>query len=122
MGGHEDIVREALDALNRHDVDAYLAFCTPDVVTISELGECRGVDELRRLLEPLDAMSQPWRKIDKLLVRGDSVGVWCTLGGTNPSTGRSVEIDGVSVFEIEGDRIRSVTEFIDYGPALAIFS
>lgn len=122
MAGHEDIVREALDALNRHDVDGYVACCAPDIVTTNELGVVIGTDDTRASVGVFDSMTEHWRRIERVIVLGDNVAVWLTFGGTVRSTGRTFEVEGVSVFGIEDGRIRSVTEFIEFAPVIAAFS
>lgn len=101
----------ALDLLNDHDVEAYLAACTEDVVSRSPMGEFRGVEANRAYFSGLDAIPDHWRRVERTLVSGNDVATWFRWGGTVEATGRSFDIEGCTIFTVDDDgRISVVVE------------
>jgi ketosteroid isomerase-like protein len=108
----EAIVIDALELLNAHDVEAYLAACSPDVVRQCPMGQFSGVQANRTYLSGLDAIPDHWRRVQRSLVSGNDVATWLRWGGTVDATGRSFEIDGCTIFTVDDDgRISAVVEY-----------
>jgi len=117
MDRAESLVRSALDRLNEHDVEGYLARCTEDFCTTNEFGVARGKAEVRALFEALETIPDHWRTIERVEVSGTTVSVWLQFGGTVAATGRSFVIEACNtVWEVRGDLLCSATEHGDYQP------
>lgn len=122
MGGAEariddprELVETAFQRLNDHDLDGYYALCAEDFTSCVGRQSRGGVAEARTMDEPLfAALPDHWRRIDKLLVSGDTVVVWLTFGGTPTRTGRPVTLDLCNVIEVRDGLIRSVTMYADW--------
>ena len=119
MDDREALVRAAVARLEAHDMEGYLEHLADDVVSITPVATCRGKDEFRGYLDQLALIPDHWRRVERLVVSGDSVATWMVFGGTVGATGRSFEIEGCTVWDIAGDRIQAITEWIDLGPMLA---
>jgi ketosteroid isomerase-like protein len=127
MGGGEidrvSAVLSALELLNGHDVEAYLAACTDDLVSRSPAGEFRGVDENRAYFSGLDGVPDHWRRVERTLVSGNDVATWLRWGGTVEATGRSVEVEACTIFTVEDDgRISAITEHFPLEPLTEAFT
>lgn len=111
------VVLAALDRLNEHDLDGYYSLCAPDF-TYTGTGTRHGHAEARAIDEPLfSAIPDHWRRVDRILVSGEVVAVWLTLGGTPTATGRSFEAELCDIIEVRDGLIRSLTMYADW-PAL----
>ncbi|MDP1792589.1 MAG: nuclear transport factor 2 family protein [Acidimicrobiales bacterium] len=108
------VVVTALDRLNEHDLEGYYALCADDF-TYTGTGTRRGKDEARATDEPLfAALPDHWRRIEKLLVSGNTVVVWLTFGGTPAATGKSFESEFCDVIEVDNGLITSLTMYADW--------
>lgn len=108
----EAIVVGALELLNSHDVEAYLAACSHDIVSRCPMGEFSGVQANRTYLSGLDAIPDHWRRVERSLVSGNDVATWLRWGGTVEATGRSFDIDGCTIFTVDDDgRISAIVEY-----------
>ena len=116
MDHREALVRDALARLDAHDVEGYLEHMTDDVVSTTPVATCRGKDEFRGYLTRLDGIPDHWRRIERLVVSGDSVATWLTFGGTVAVTGRSFEMEGCTVWDTADGRIRTISEWFDVEP------
>ena len=111
------VVLAALDRLNAHDLDGYYELCADDFACIGST-ERRGKSEARAVDEPLfTVLPDHWRRVEKLLVCGNTVAVWLTFGGTPTSTGRAFEADLCDVIEVSDGKIQSIRIYADL-PAL----
>jgi ketosteroid isomerase-like protein len=113
----ESVVVAAFDRLNAHDLEGYYDLCADDFryvgTTVRE-----GKAEARAVDEPFFAqLPDHWRRIDKLLVSGNTVAAWLTFGGTPAASGRSFEAEFCDVIEVEDGLITSLTMYGDW-PAL----
>ena len=110
----ESVVRTALERLNEHDLDGYYELCADDFAYIG-MSERRGIAEARATDEPLFAgLPDHWRRVDKLLVSGDTVAVWLTFGGTPTATGRSFQAELCDLIEVRGGKIQSLRMYGDW--------
>jgi steroid delta-isomerase-like uncharacterized protein len=117
-------IRNAFDkALNEHDMDEVLSYCTDDflfdfVPNIEPLDR----EGTRAFFEESFASSPDWhttegpiRAIDNIVV------VEHMVAGTNtgapwqgiPTTGKAWQLPHVDVYEFEGDKIKKITTYID---------
>lgn len=108
------VVLTALERLNAHDLDGYYDLCADDFAYTGTAAR-RGKAEARAVDEPLFAsIPDHWRRVDKLLVSGDMVAVWLTLGGTPAANGQAFEAEFCDVIEVRDGLIRSLTMYADW--------
>ncbi|MEY2471986.1 MAG: SnoaL-like polyketide cyclase [Actinomycetota bacterium] len=108
------VVVAALDRLNDHDLDGYYDMCADDFRYVGTTAR-EGKSEARAVDEPFFArVPDHWRRIDKLLVSGNTVVVWLTFGGTAAASGRGFEAELCDVIEVEDGRITSLTMYADW--------
>ena len=114
---HERIARQVLDAWNAHDVERVVACYTPDLVyrAPGTRGEVRGADALRRYLTRMFAswrMHWSPREVFPHDHVDGSTFLWhaklTPLGGTT-----SVEIDGIDLAVLEGERLKRNEVYFD---------
>lgn len=112
MNDPASLVRAAFEHLNAHDLDAYYALLTDDVVSIGVTGRFEGKDAMRAGIGlSFDAIPDHWRRVERIAVSDNSVATWITFGGTVAATGESVEIEACVIWDVEGGRIRSIREY-----------
>jgi ketosteroid isomerase-like protein len=122
MHAHERLVRSALERLEAFDMEGYADCCTDDVVFTHPLGVARGREEFLQFHSAFHALSERYRRDERLLVSNNAVAVWITSGGTVAATGRSFEIQACTIFDIEDGKICAITEYADFGPVVAAFT
>ncbi|MFO7563622.1 MAG: nuclear transport factor 2 family protein [Enhygromyxa sp.] len=111
------VVERAFACLNEHDLDAYYALCADDF-TYTGMTTTRGRDVARQIdAAAFAALPDHWRRVERILVSGDTVAVWLVFGGTSPATGEPFEIEFCDVFEVREGLIQSITMYADW-PAL----
>ena len=111
------VVLTALDRLNAHDLEGYYELCADDFVYVGTT-ERRGKAEARAVDEPLFAgLPDHWRRVERLLVSGDTVAVWLTFGGTPTANGRAFEAELCDLIEVRDGKIQSIRMYGDW-PAL----
>ncbi len=122
MADHSEVVLGAFERLNAQDLGGFVAACTDDVVSISPLGTVHGRSEFQSYLDTgFAGMSHHWRRVERLIVSGDDVATLLRFGGTIESTGKSFEVEVITVFGIRDGHIASIDEYADYEPAFAAF-
>jgi ketosteroid isomerase-like protein len=115
----QTVVLTALERLNAHDLDGYYELCADDFAYIGTT-ERRGIAEARAIDEPLFAgLPDHWRRVDKLLVSGDTVVVWLTLGGTPVANGVAFEAELCDVIEVRDGKIQSLRMYADWPAFMA---
>ena len=123
MHEYELLVRGAFDLLEAGDLEGYVACLTDDIVQTNPSGVFRGKAEVlaynhRTLRETLTGH---FRRVEHLVVSGESVAVWLTFGGTVAATGRSFEVEGCVIFDVRDGKVCAVTEYVDFTEAQAAF-
>ena len=114
---HERIARKVIEAWNSQDVERLVACYTPDLVyrDPNTRGEVRGADAFRRYLTKLfGAWRMHWstREIFPLEGEDGTAALWrATL--TPHGTTRSVEVEGMDLVVIEGERIKRNEVYFD---------
>ena len=123
MHEYEGLVRGALDVLEAGDLEGYVACFTEDIVQTTPLGVFHGKAEALAFLQRSfrDTLAAHFRRVEHLLVSGESVAVWLTFGGTVAATGRSFEVEGCTIFDIRDSKVCAITEYIDFTEAQAAF-
>lgn len=118
------IVDDFTAAFNRQDVAALVACFTPTAsYTDNFYGEHRGTDELEAMFSRMfrEGRNYVWRN-DAVVESPERVATEWSFGyivsdALPRSAGRRVQFRGMSLFELEGGRIRAYREYWDLGTA-----
>ncbi|WP_181198400.1 nuclear transport factor 2 family protein [Enhygromyxa salina] len=112
------IVRAALQRLEERDLDGYFALCADDMVYVS-MTTVHGKEAARALDEAaLAGLSDHWRRLERLLVSGDTVAVWLVFGGT-PTGKEPFEVEFCNIFEVRDGLIQKITTYANWPVVLA---
>jgi uncharacterized protein (TIGR02246 family) len=116
--GLHSFAEEFLDAWNTQDVERVVSVYTDDVVYLdpNTRGEVRGADALRSYLTKLfDAWEMHWSLREGYVAAADedvaTVGWHATLRKAGGE--QEVEIDGIDLVVVEGDRIKRNEVYFD---------
>lgn len=119
------IVREFADAFNRRDVPALLACFTPRAsYTDNFYGVHSGHAALRAMFERMfhEGHDYHWTMEIVVETKDHAAAEWAfgyVVSETVPrSAGRTVRLEGMSVFELEDGQIAAYREYFDTGQAL----
>lgn len=121
MGDQLDAVDRALSAWNRHDLDTYLQLYSPEAIVTGYTPEPIGVDELRQRYEAFFA-AFPDIRLERVdgLEDGQKVAVQFRMSGTHqgefqgvPATGRSVEVEGMTILRFDGGGVVERASLVD---------
>ena len=113
-----ELVEEWFRRYNDHDLDGCYELGADDLRldgAVSAVGKeaARALDE-----EFFAVLPDHRRRIDKILVSGDTVAVWITFGATPIATGVPLEFELCDVIEVHDGRITSVTILADWQAVL----
>jgi steroid delta-isomerase-like uncharacterized protein len=124
----EKTARDYFEALDRHDLDAATEIWAPEVIEdIVPLGVFRGPAETRAFFEGLYAAMPDFQiKIERIVTDDGRAAVEYRMGGTFDgapfqgidSTGKTIDLRGFDLLEIEDGRIQTNTVYYD-GAAFA---
>jgi ketosteroid isomerase-like protein len=119
-----EVVKTAVAAVNRRDIDGYLACCTEDVQLITPVaevgGEYDGPDGIRRFFTDIGDAAPDF----KIVIEGlEAVGPDRVLGfmrvlGTGRASGIPIENPTGNVYEFADGRIQRIVIFFDRNQAL----
>ena len=116
----EAIEARAIGAWNEQDVEAVVACYTSDLIYVdpNTNGAVRGADAMRRYLTKLfERWQMHWTVKEVLpLANGDGAAARWTATITSRKTGGTVEIEGVDLVFVDGDRIRRNEVYFDRAP------
>ena len=123
MHEYEGLVRGALDVLEAGDLEGYVACFTEDIVQTTPFGVFHGKAEVLGFLRQtfVETLAAHFRRVEHLLVSGETVAVWLTFGGTVAATGKSFAVEGCSIFRIRDDKVCGISEYLDFTEAQAAF-
>jgi ketosteroid isomerase-like protein len=120
-----ELVKRALDAFNRRDLDVYDELYTsdfagfPSMAGIAEGARYTGRDGFQTFLAGLHDTWDEFRLLaEGFRAVGDRVLVLCRIEGRARTTGVRVEALGAMVFEFRGGRISRARDFLDRSEAL----
>jgi ketosteroid isomerase-like protein len=120
-----ELVKRALDAFNRHDLDVYDELYTsdfvgfPSVAGIVESDRYRGREGFETFLVGTRDTWDGFRVLaDEVRAIGDRVLVLCRIAGRARTTGVQVEALGAMVFEFRAGKISRARDFLDRSEAL----
>ncbi len=122
-GEYERVTRESLEALNRHDAEAFASYFTEEGVfdDITQLEPLRGRENIRRYFEELFAAFPDIRWTpENLIVHGDTVVTQARYSGTHrgtfhglAATGKQIRGRNCIVRKMRGDKIERATAYRD---------
>jgi ketosteroid isomerase-like protein len=112
-----ELVRTALTALNRRDVEAYLSVVSPQIELINPASELEGPsighDGIRRFFSELDTWADISFQVEDIAAVGERVLALFTLSGQGPMSGVAMSTKLAGVYEFADGRIRRVQIFTD---------
>jgi len=109
-------VQRLVDAYNKRTLDEFDALLTDDVVLVRDEEKAHGREEFKAVLNRLQrAFPDIQYRIDDTIVAGDRIVLRWQARGTHrgeylgiPATGRPVSYTGITVYELQGERIARV--------------
>ncbi len=118
-----EVVRRALDALNRRDVEAYLALASPQIELINPAspieGPTSGHEGIRRFFSELAAFADTSAfQIDDVRAVGEQVLALFTLTTVGRTSGAETIASLTGVYDLEGGKLRRVRIFTDHAGGL----
>jgi ketosteroid isomerase-like protein len=126
MGTLRDLNQQGAKDYNNGDLDAMAKLYSRDAVLVSPDGRFEGIDAIRK--QWADQMAAfPGAQIEYIreIEQGDTIVTEFVFRGTNsgplalpdgselPATGKAIELDGVVVATVVGDKIVSETMYYD---------
>jgi ketosteroid isomerase-like protein len=120
---YEAIARRVLDAWNAQDVERLVACYTPDLVyrDPGTHGTVHGADAFRRYLTRLfAAWEMHWAAREILPLERDGVAVLWHATLAPRGTDARVDVEGMDLVRLEGDRIKRNDTYFDRVPLAAL--
>jgi uncharacterized protein len=126
-GDRFDFVRRIYETTASHDLEAFLALMSDDVIIEQHSGvpwggTVRGIDEARAFLGLAGEHITSSQAIEEIFDAGDDTVVIGRSRGVARKTGRAFDVRIVHVWRIENDRIARWQLFADTPPLLAATS
>ena len=120
-----DVAKRAIDAFNRHDVEAFAELATPDFELYGGIVRALGGDEYRGR-EGVERFrrdrSESWEEIQNVAEEfrdlGDRVLMLGTTKGRGRTSGAPVEVAGATILDFRGDRIWRIRAYFDRAEGL----
>jgi hypothetical protein len=121
----EDLVKNAISAINQRDVESYLACCTDDVQLYTPLahfiGPYEGAAGIRRFFQDLaDASPDFHLELERLQLVGDQLLAFLRTHASGRSSRIPLDLETANVYDFAGDRIERIRVFSDRQEALKI--
>jgi ketosteroid isomerase-like protein len=121
----KDLVTNAISAVNRRDVEAYLACCTEDIQLHTPLatftGPAEGAAGIRRWFQDIEDASADFRlELELLELVGDQALAFLRAHGSGRASGVPLDLETANLYDFEGDRIRRVRIFSERQEALKL--
>ena len=119
-----EAVRRAVEAINRRDIDGYLACCTEDVLLITPVAEVSGAydgpEGIRRFFTDIADASPDFKiGIESLEAVGpDRVLGFMSITGTGRASGIPIENATGNVYDFADGRIQRIRIFFDRDQAI----
>ena len=117
MNNNRDLVRQSLDAFNRHDVDAAVDLVAEDLVNHSAIPEAQGRAGLFSIWEKLwtafpdlawtceDVVAEGDRVVCRMRMRGSNTGPLRFARMPLPATGRTIDSEAIHIFRVADGKI-----------------
>jgi steroid delta-isomerase-like uncharacterized protein len=112
----DGFVRKVIDIYNSRDVTRFDELLADDCVLVRNGIEARGKDAVKRVLGKLySAIPDIEYRIDDVVAAGDKVALRWSGRGTHsgeymgvPPTGKQLRYDGITFYELNGDRLQRI--------------
>jgi ketosteroid isomerase-like protein len=120
---NEEIVRRALSALDRRDVEAYLELASPEIELINPAspleGPTTGHDGVRRFFSEIEAYAETSAfQVEEIRTVNSQVLAYFTLTALGSLSGAEIGVRLAGVYEVEDGKVRRVRIFTDRTEAL----
>ena len=118
------VVKRAVEAINRRDIDGYLAWCTEDVQLVTPVADVAGAydgpDGIRRFFTDIADASPDFKIVIESLeaVGPDRVLGFMRVLGTGRASGIPIENATGNVYDIADGKIQRIRVFFDRNQAL----
>ena len=118
------MVKRAVEAINRRDIDGYLAWCTEDVQLVTPVSDVGGAYDgpngIRRFFTDIADASPDFKIVIESLeaVGPDRVLGFMRVTGTGRASGIPIENATGNVYDITDGRIQRIRVFFDRNQAL----
>ncbi len=118
------MVKRAVEAINRRDIDRYLAWCTEDVQLVTPVSDVGGAydgpDGIRRFFTDIADASPDFKIVIESLeaVGPDQVLGFMRVTGTGRASGIPIENTTGNVYDIADGKIQRIRVFFDRNQAL----
>ena len=119
-----EVVKRAVGAINRRDIDGYLACCTEGVQLVTPVAEVGGAydgpEGIRRFFTDIGDAAPDFKIVIESLeaVGPDRVLGFMRVLGTGRASGIPIENATGNVYDFAGDRIQRIRIFFDRNQAL----
>jgi ketosteroid isomerase-like protein len=119
MSGPGDVIRAAVERLNANDLAGYYALMADGIVMTTASRTLTGKPAVTAELdENFPALSNHRITVDRLVVSGQHVATWLSLGGETVRSGMPWHVEGCTVWEVCDGYITSIREYYDWSPLL----
>jgi ketosteroid isomerase-like protein len=119
MSGPEHVVRAAIERVNADDFPGYYDLMADGIVMVTETRTLTGKPAVTPELDAcFQFVSNNWMRVDRLVVSGDHVATWLTVGGATVMSGVPWQVEGCTVWTVREGSIASIREYYDWGPLL----
>jgi ketosteroid isomerase-like protein len=119
MSGPEHVVRAAIERVNADDFAGYYELMADGIVMVTETRALTGKPAVTAELDAsFKFVSNNWMRVDRLVVSGDHVATWLTVGGATVKSGVPWQVEGCTVWKVREGSITSILEYYDWGPLL----
>jgi hypothetical protein len=121
----EDLVKNAISAVNERDVDAYLVCCTDDIQLYTPLahftGPYEGSTGIRQFFRDLDDTAPDFHlKSERFEQVGDQAAAFLRADARGRVGGVPLDLEPANIYDFEGDRIKRVRIFSERREALEL--
>jgi ketosteroid isomerase-like protein len=118
-----EVVRRALSALDRRDVEAYLEVASPDIELITPAspleGPTTGHDGIRRFFSELETYSEVSTfQLEEITSVGKQVLAYFTVTALGRTSGAETSVHVAGVYDVEDGKLRRARIFPDRAEAL----
>ena len=121
----EDLVKSLISAVNKRDLEAYLACCTDDIQLYTPLAQFTGPNEGRAGIEQFfedleDATPDFHLELERLQLVEDRALAFVRAHASGRISGVPLDIETANIYDFAADRIKCVRIFTDRQEALEI--
>ena len=121
----EDLVKKAISAVNRRDIDAYFDCCTDDIELHTPfahfIGPHEGPAGIRQFFQDIEDAGPDFQlELERLELVGDQALAFLRTHASGRISGVPLNFEAANIYDFKGDRIQRVRIFADRQEALEI--